>query len=61
LSGQPRDVAESRAEIEHAQARTDAGSTKEQSGCRFEPGRLVVQPDQFLRVAAEHVGVFAFH
>jgi hypothetical protein len=53
-------MAKSRAEIEHAQAGGEAGCHEKHPCRRFEPGRLAIEPGQFLKIAAEHVGVFGF-
>jgi hypothetical protein len=60
FSCKPRNVAESRPEIEHAQAGDDAGCLEKQAGRRPEPGRLAIQPAELVMVAAEHVCVVEF-
>lgn len=52
-------MAESGAEIEHALAGTDSRCLEKQTGRRLNQTRLTIQSGQFLRIAAEHVRLFA--
>ncbi len=59
LSCQARDMAEPSAEVEDAQAGTDAGGLQEELGRRGDQCRLSIQPAQLDVVAAEHIPVSA--
>ena len=59
LSRQARDMAESGAEVEDAQAGTDAGGLQEKLRRRTDQCRLPIQPGQLDVVAAEHISVSA--
>jgi hypothetical protein len=62
LPRQPRNVAESCAEIEHAKAGSgEPGRLQKKAGRRRNKGRLSIQSRQLLLVAAEDVCVFASH